>query len=131
MKGELRRKLCKEITGYAREGPFAQLLIRDNSQFHLGKSIFEPYTFDLQNIEERLAAEKIRSWMQRANVKKRSQKTVGDKHAKPSAKADQKKNTVTLSRKDYDLLCDFARRALNVIEYLSDPRGKLNDNESK
>jgi hypothetical protein len=59
--------------------------------------------------------------MQQANVKKRSQKTVGDKHAKPSAKADQKKNTVTISRKDYDLLCDFARRALKVIEYLSDP----------
>src|SRR3989442_7460011 len=59
--------------------------------------------------------------MQRANVKKRSQKTVEDKRAKPSAKVDQKKNTVTLSREDYDLLCDFARRALKVIEYLSDP----------
>ena|SRR2546422_8850985 len=59
--------------------------------------------------------------MQRANVKKRSQKTVGDKHAKPSAKADQKKNTVTISRKDYDLLRDFARRALKAIEHLNDP----------
>ena len=59
--------------------------------------------------------------MQRTNVKKRSQKTVGDKHAKPSAKADLKKNTVTIPRKDYDLLCDFARRALKVIEYLNDP----------
>ena len=59
--------------------------------------------------------------MQRANVKKRSQKTVGDKHAKPSATADQKKNTVTMSGKDYDLLCDFARRALKAIELLSDP----------
>ena len=59
--------------------------------------------------------------MQRANVKKCSQKTVGDKHAKPSSKADLKENTVTIPRKDYDLLCDFARRALKVIEYLSDP----------
>ena len=59
--------------------------------------------------------------MQRANVKKRTQKTVEGKHSRPSAKVDQKKNTVTLSRKDYDLLCDFARRALKVIEHLSDP----------
>ena len=59
--------------------------------------------------------------MQRANVKKRSQETVGDKHAKPSARVDQKKETVTISREDYDLLRDFARRALKVIEYLSDP----------
>src|SRR2546422_2993749 len=59
--------------------------------------------------------------MQRANVRKRSQKTLGDKHAKPSAKVDQKKNIVTISREDYDLICDLARRALKVIEYLSDP----------
>src|SRR2546425_9320869 len=59
--------------------------------------------------------------MERANVKKRSQKTLGDNHAKPSAKVDQKKNTVTVSQEDYDLLCDFARRASKVIEYLSDP----------
>ncbi len=59
--------------------------------------------------------------MQPVNVKKRSQKTVGNEHAKPSAKVDRKKNTVTLSREDYDLICDFARRALKVIEYLSDP----------
>ena len=58
--------------------------------------------------------------MQRANVKKRSQKTVGDSHAKPSAKVDQKKNTVTISREDYDLLRDFARRALKAIQYLND-----------
>jgi len=56
-----------------------------------------------------------------ATVKKRSQKIVGDKRAKPSAKADQKKNTVTISGEDYNLLCDFARRALKLIEYLSDP----------
>src|SRR2546430_14965933 len=59
--------------------------------------------------------------MQRANVKKRSQRTVGDKHAKLSAKAEQKKNTVTISREDYDLLRDFARRALKAIQYLNDP----------
>src|SRR2546425_12323291 len=59
--------------------------------------------------------------MQRANVKKRSLKTVGDHRAKPTVKVDQKRNTVTMSRKDYDLLRDFARRALKVIEYLSDP----------
>src|SRR6266704_2138869 len=59
--------------------------------------------------------------MQQANVKKRSQKTVGDSHAKPSAKVDQKKNTVTISREDYDLLRDFARRALKAIQYLNDP----------
>ncbi len=59
--------------------------------------------------------------MQRVNVKKRSQKTVEDKHAKPSAKAAQKKNAVTISREDYDLLRDFARRALKVMEYLRDP----------
>src|SRR5437763_13657274 len=58
--------------------------------------------------------------MQQANVKKRSQKTVGDSHAKPSAKVDQKKNTVTISREDYDLLRDFARRALKAIQYLND-----------
>jgi len=59
--------------------------------------------------------------MQRTNVKKRSQKPLGDRHAKSSAKVDQKKNTVTISKEDYDLLCDFARRALNVIEHLSGP----------
>jgi len=47
-------------------------------------------------------------------------KLLGTSTRSPSAKVDQKRSTVTISRKDYDLLCDLARRALKAIEYLSD-----------
>src|SRR6266581_6169240 len=60
----------------------------------------------LRRISERLQGYE-RVLHARWRESERSQKTVEDKHAKPSAKVDQKKNTVTISRKDYNLLRDF------------------------